>query len=297
MSININRFYKDYDFEITGASYIGKPKSNTVMYITKKVESLINNLIEVKDCLVFAETGINVPTTINKKNVIIITDNPSNDYVSIINIFYEEKLEKEKNAKYIRQNDSLIESNAIIGKNCIIEPGCIIGCNVVIRDNVLIKSGAILRDCEIGNNSIINEHAIIGAFSFTMTDDLNGNKIRIPSLGRIVIGHDAEIGTFDNISVSSAEETIIGDYTKLDTHVHVSHDVKIGKNVEIAAGTMIGGFATIGDKTFIGLNSTIRNRITIGDNCFISMGSIVEKDVNPNSIVMASASKHFERRS
>lgn len=44
--------------EIKGASYIGSLQNNTVMYVTKKVEHLIQNLHGFSGCLVFAEDGI-----------------------------------------------------------------------------------------------------------------------------------------------------------------------------------------------------------------------------------------------
>ena len=41
MEINVNRYSEKHSFGITGASYIGAPRSNTAMFVSKKVGQLI----------------------------------------------------------------------------------------------------------------------------------------------------------------------------------------------------------------------------------------------------------------
>jgi UDP-3-O-[3-hydroxymyristoyl] glucosamine N-acyltransferase len=41
-------------------------------------------------------------------------------------------------------------------------------------------------------------------------------------------------------------DTVIGDGTKHDALVHIAHNVVIGRNCELTAGTIIGGSTTIG---------------------------------------------------
>lgn len=68
----------------------------------------------------------------------------------------------------------------------------------------------------------------------------------------------------------------------------------IGNNVNIHKGVTIGqenrgkrkGAPTIGNKVWIGINSTIVGNITIGDNVLISPNSFVNFDVPSNCIVI-----------
>ena len=55
MRLNVSKFCPDKNFFIEGPSYIGKPRSNTAMFITKKVEHLLSALDNVDEGLIFAE--------------------------------------------------------------------------------------------------------------------------------------------------------------------------------------------------------------------------------------------------
>ena len=141
-----------------------------------------------------------------------------------------------------------------------------------------------------------NAHAVIGSPGFTMCEDESGNKMRIPSLGKVVIGDFVEVGVGDNISVGSGGDTVIEDYVKLDVLIHVGHDVYMKKNAELTAGAIVGGFDQIGERAYCGLNAAIRNRVTVGDDSFIGMGAVVTKSVEPGITVAGNPARTFERK-
>lgn len=58
MEMNVSQVVPEKDFDVIGMSYIGAPRSNMAMFITKKIEHLLGTLKTVKECLVFAEEGI-----------------------------------------------------------------------------------------------------------------------------------------------------------------------------------------------------------------------------------------------
>ncbi|MCM1157276.1 MAG: hypothetical protein NC300_02110 [Bacteroidales bacterium] len=297
MNINVNTAANDYDFEIAGASYIGAPKSNSVMFITCKVAELIHNLFAVSQCLVYVENGIDVPEEIEKKNCIIYTDSPQWDYTQFVSQFAELRLQEEKKRKYTLTNEGYyIGENVMLGENCYIEPGCLIGHDVVIGKNARILSGAIVKNARIGNNVLINEKAVVGAFGFTMTEDGTGNKVRIPTLGRVMIGDYVEIGVQDNISCGSGGDTLIDDYVKIDAFVHIGHDAHLYRNVEITAGAVIGGFSELQEGVYVGLNATVRNRICLQRSCVIGMGSTVTKSVEPRMTVVGNPARVFVKK-
>lgn len=294
MQLNVNVLSDQYDFFINGVSYAGKPKNNTMMYISKKVSYLLQNLYDHEECLVFVEKGVFVPDALREKNCIIFSDNPQLAYAEFAMKYANEQKKEEKEWGYtLTREGYYIGHNVIIGKNAYIEPNVLIGHNVIIGDNAVVLKGSVIKHSSIGNNFIANEYSVIGAQGFTMTENLQYEKLRIPTLGKVLIGDNVEVGVHDNVSCGSAGNTVIENNVKLDAEVHVGHDVIIGEGTEITAGVIVGGYVTIGKHTFVGINSVIRNRVAIGNDAVIGMGSVVVKSVadavtvvgNPASIL------------
>lgn len=272
---------------LQGPSYIGEPKSHTVMYISKKIQKLLEKLIDIEGCLIFAEDGIDVADIIESKNEIRFCKNPQRDYAIFMNNYARKKQEDDKNRKYqLTKEGYYIGQNVKLGENCHIEPGCVIGHDVVIGKNAYIMAGVKIKNAIIGDNFIANENAVIGAYGFTMAEDDQGNKLRIPTMGKVVIGNFVEVGAHDNISVGSAGNTEIADYVKIDCLVHIGHDAKIGRNAEIVAGSVVGGYDIIGEQVFIGINASLKNRIVIENKSVIGMGATILKNVEENQTMI-----------
>lgn len=279
------------DFEILGSSYIGEAKDNTVMFIAKKVEHLLINLKGHKNCLVFVENGIDVPEQLSKDNYFIFTDKPQYEYAKFAN---ELNKQNNLNGSYTLTSEGYyIGDNVVIGKNCYIEPNVLIGHNVTIGDNATILSGSIIKNAIIGDNFYCNENAVIGNNAFNVTEDTNGNKYKIPTLGKVVIHDNVEVGALCDIAAGMCGDTILEDNAKIDSLVHVGHEAHLHGNVEVTAGVVIGGFVDIGEYAYIGINSTLRNRIKIGDRAFVGMGSNVTKSVEEGIVVAGNPAKPF----
>ena len=281
MEIRTSRYSSEKDFSITGASYIGEPRSNTAMFVSKKVGQLIAALSDVqigKHCFMFS-------------------DNPQGAYAKFTEEFFTEEERENYLAGYeMMPNGVFISKSARIGRDAIIEPGVVIGPGVTIGDNAHIYAGAVVKNAIIGDNVIINEKAVIGANGFTMANDEDGNKIRIYSLGKVIIGNGVEIGAHDNISRGSGGNTVIEDLVKIDALIHVGHDAHLHKNVEITAGAVVGGFVDAQEGAYIGINAVIRNRISLGAKSFVGMGATVTKSVADGITVVGNPAKPFEKK-
>lgn len=296
MKYNVNLIDTRYDFDVFGPSYIGKPKSNSVMFVTRKVEHLIQALYEVKECLIFAEKGIEIDAGLSERHCFVLSDSPQLEYAEFMNAFEREKQREEAAIKILFKDPGYyISETAVVGENSYIEPGCFIGHNVRIGDHARILYGSVIKNAVIGDDFLSNEYALIGANGFNMAEDEKGNKLRIPSLGRVVIGNHVEIGAYDNISCGSGGDTVIDDWVKIDAHVHVGHDVYLHRNTEVTAGAIIGGFVDAGEHSYIGINATIRNRVNLGHHAFIGMGSTVTKSVVENDTVVGNPARTFEK--
>lgn len=282
---------------IIGASYAGKPVSNTAMYVTSKVASLLDNLFCVSGCLVFVETGMKIPEKLQGLHEFRFCVQPQRDYAVFMERYAKKKMEADKRRKYkLTDKGYYIGDNVQIGENAFIEPQCVIGHDVIIGKNAEIHAGVIIKNAIIGDNFVAGENAVIGAYGFTMAEDENGDKFRIPTLGKVIIGNNVEIGQLNSISVGSGGNTIINDNVKLDGLVHVGHNDVLGKNTEIPAGVIISGFVNTGEHSYMGVNSAIRNRINLGDRCVIGMGAVVTKSVSDDMTVVGNPAREYIKK-
>lgn len=294
IAYNVKDISEKHDFTVRGVSYIGNPKINTAMYVSKKVAHLVKNLEGLQNCLVFTEEGIEVADKIEKRNCFVFCRNPQLEYAKFVNAFAEEKRNMDSKRKYMLADAGYyLGENVQIGNNSYIEPGCLIGHDVIIGSNAVILAGSIIKNAVIGDNFFCNEKAVIGSSGFTICEDENGNKYRISTLGKVIIGNNVEIGAHDNISAGGCGDTIIEDYVKLDVLIHIGHEAHLHKNVELIAGTIVGGFADIGEDAYVGMNSSIRNRISVGSNSIIGMGSNVVRSVETKKTVVGNPARIY----
>lgn len=284
----------EYDFYIEGASYAGAPRDHTMMYISKKVGYLVKELSDRKGCLIFLENGIDVPDELRKENCFIFCENPQLSYAKFATMFADAERKQEREWGYtLTDAGYYVGKNVTIGDNAYIEPNVVIGHNVSIGDNAVILAGAVIKHALIGNDFLCNENAVIGDYSFTMADDENGNKIRIPALGRVVIGDGVEVGACNDVAIGACGDTVLEDYVKLDGLVHIGHEAHLHKNTEITAGAIVAGFVEMDEHSYLGINSSIKNRTHLGANCIVGMGANVTKAVEADMTVAGNPARPF----
>lgn len=114
---------------------------------------------------------------------------------------------------------------------------------------------------------------------------------------KVLIGNDVFIGNGTNIDIGRHRHTVISDGCKLDSHIHVGHNVFLGENVIICAGAILGGSCEIGSDSYLSIGCIIRDNIKIGANCFVGMGAVVTKSVPDNTVVMGIPAKPIGKRS
>jgi UDP-3-O-[3-hydroxymyristoyl] glucosamine N-acyltransferase len=158
-----------------------------------------------------------------------------------------------------------------IGEHSVVAAGCVVGAHVVIGADCLIHPHVtIYPGVVIGNRVVVHAGAVLGADGFGyVRDQSTGGYVQFPQQGALVIEDDVEIGANTTIDRGALDETRIGRGTKLDNLVHVGHNVRIGKNVVIAAQTGISGSSSIGD------GAVIAGQVGIGDHAEVGDGVIL----------------------
>lgn len=172
-----------------------------------------------------------------------------------------------------------IGAGVSIGANTLLYPGVVIGAGVSIGSNTCIYPNVVVyHDCVLGDRCIVHSGAVIGADGFGFALD-NGSWVKIPQVGRVVIGNDVEIGANTTIDRGAIGDTVIADDVKLDNLIMIAHNIEIGSHTAIAGCTGIAGSTTIGESCTIGGACMISGHLHIGDKVHVGGGSLVAKSL------------------
>jgi len=173
----------------------------------------------------------------------------------------------------------VVEDGAVIGAGCDIGPGSVIGAGAEIgADTRLCANVTVSHHCDIGERVILHPGVVIGADGFGLAND-QGCWLKVPQVGRVVIGDDVEIGANTTVDRGALEDTVIGEGVKLDNLIQIGHNVRIGAHTAVAACTAIAGSARIGSHCAIGGAVGIVGHIEIADNVTITGMSHVAKSI------------------
>lgn len=182
--------------------------------------------------------------------------------------------------------DAEIGPCAVIGRRAVVGAGSVVGAGCFVGDNVVIGAGTrlhpnvtVYNDCAIGDRVILHSGAVIGADGFGIAMD-EGRWLKVPQVGRVVIGNDVEIGANTTVDRGALDDTVIEDGVKLDNQIQVGHNVRIGAHTAIAACAGIAGSARIGRYCQIGGASGIAGHITIADRVVISTYTLITKSID-----------------
>ena len=166
-----------------------------------------------------------------------------------------------------------------LGEGVVINAGCVIGDGAAIGDGaVLYPRVTVYHHCQIGQRCIIHAGAVIGADGFGFAPD-GQDWVKIPQIGRVLIGNDVEIGANTTIDRGALDDTIIEDGCKLDNLVHIGHNCVIGRNSAIAGCVGIAGSTVFGEHCIVGGAGMISGHLNIVAGTTISGGSTLMKSI------------------
>lgn len=173
----------------------------------------------------------------------------------------------------------VIEAGASVAADSVIGAGCYIGANVIVGNKVrLYPRVTIYHDCVLGNNLIVHAGVVIGADGFGIAMDKE-RWVKVPQIGRVVIGDDVEIGANTTIDRGALDDTVIEEGVKLDNQIQVAHNVRIGAHTAIAGCVGIAGSAIIGRHCLIGGGARILGHLQLADHVEIAANTLVGKSI------------------
>jgi len=173
---------------------------------------------------------------------------------------------------------AFIAATAEIANDAEIGPGAYIGPGVAIGGGALIGHDVTITHALVGRRARILPGARIGQSGFGFVPGPSG-LVKVPQLGRVVIGADVEIGANTTIDRGALEDTIVGDGTKIDNLVQIGHNVRLGRNCVIAAQCGVSGSCVIGDGVMMGGQVGLADHLTIGAGAMLAAGSGLMRDV------------------
>lgn len=179
----------------------------------------------------------------------------------------------------------LIDPDVNVGEDTIIEPCVQLLGKTKIGQRCIVKTGSVVHDSVLGDDVVIEPHCVITT-SRIDSQVIAGPFARMRPESHVKSG--AKIGNFVEL-----KKSIVGEGSKVP-HLSYVGDTKIGQKSNIGAGTITcnyDGFhkypTTIGNKAFIGSDSTLVAPVKVGDGAYVAAGSTITENVPADALGIA----------
>lgn len=156
---------------------------------------------------------------------------------------------------------TIIMDRVAIGEDCVVFPNCVVREDSILKNRVILQPGAI-----IGGDG----------FGFVMHE---GQHVKIPQLGNVVLDDDVEVGANTTIDRGRFTETYVGRGSKIDNQVMLGHNVKTGEQCIIVSQVGISGSTKLGDRVVIAGQAGLAGHIEIASDVTILGQAMVSKSI------------------
>lgn len=173
----------------------------------------------------------------------------------------------------------VIGANVNIGANTVIFPNVVLMDRVIIGEDCQIFPHCLIReDCQLGDRVILHAGVKIGGDGYGFAQ-YEGQHIKTPQLGNVVIESDVEVGSNSTIDRARFASTRIGAGSKIDNLVMVAHNVQMGKNCLLVSQCGVSGSTILGNNVTLAGQVGLVGHISIADNVTFLGQSMATKDV------------------
>ncbi|XZF13415.1 UDP-3-O-(3-hydroxymyristoyl)glucosamine N-acyltransferase [Chitinophagaceae bacterium MMS25-I14] len=258
----------------TGINEIHKVEPGDISFVD--FEKYYNKCLQSAATIIIINKEVDCP---DGKTLLVIAD-PFSAYVKLV-----------KHFRPFEPATQMVSETALIGEGTHLQPGVFVGNHVRIGSNCLIHPNVTIYDhCVIGDNVIIHAGTVIGAdaFYFKRRKERAVQYDKLESCGRVIIEDDVEIGAGCTIDKGVSGDTIIGQGTKLDNHIHIGHGAVIGKNCLFAAQVGIGGKAIIEDEVILWGQVGVSKDLVVGKGAVVYAQSGVPASIQGGKVYFGS---------
>jgi bifunctional UDP-N-acetylglucosamine pyrophosphorylase/glucosamine-1-phosphate N-acetyltransferase len=193
------------------------------------------------------------------------------------------RLMTEAGVTFIDPSHAYISAEAQIGRDTIIHPGVTIEGNTVVGENCVIRSGARISNSRLGDNVTVKDHSLI-------VDSEVASNCSVGPFAHLrmnaTLEEKATVGNFVEVKKSRLKRG-----TKA-MHLTYLGDATIGERTNIGAGTVTCNYdgknkheTVIEDDVKIGSDTMLVAPVRVGARSVTGAGSVVTKDVPPDSLV------------
>jgi UDP-N-acetylglucosamine acyltransferase len=163
-----------------------------------------------------------------------------------------------------------LDSSVRVGPYAVIDEGVALGADCVIGPHVYLTGQMI-----IGLHNQFHAGCVIG----DAPQDLKykGEPTRLRIGDHNVFREHVTVHRSNKVE----EETVIGSNNFLMAHCHVAHNCRLGNQVILANGALLGGHVAVDDKAFISGNCLVHQFIRVGTLALMQGGAAISKDLPP----------------
>lgn len=184
---------------------------------------------------------------------------------------------------FIDPYNAYVSAEAQIGRDTVIYPNVSIEGASIVGDGCIVRSGTRITNSKIGHGVEIRDHCVI-------VDSEVGNGCQIGPFAHLRpqsrMEDEARVGNFVEM-----KKTVLGRKSKAN-HLTYLGDAIIGEKTNIGAGTITCNYdgvnkhsTVIGNEVRIGSDTMLVAPVKIGDGAITGAGSVVTKDVPPDTLV------------
>ncbi len=178
-----------------------------------------------------------------------------------------------------------IDAGVRIGRDTVLYPHVTLEGRTVIGEDTTVHSGVRITDCTIGNHVEILDHCVLRESQ--IDDDAHLGPFVHLRPG-VLVRRKAKVGNFVEM-----KKTDLGEGSKAN-HLSYLGDAKIGKSVNIGAGTITCNYdgahkfqTVIEDGVFLGSDTQLVAPVTVGAGAVIAAGTTVTQDVPADALAIS----------
>jgi bifunctional UDP-N-acetylglucosamine pyrophosphorylase/glucosamine-1-phosphate N-acetyltransferase len=182
-----------------------------------------------------------------------------------------------------------IDADVVIGRDTVIHPDVTLEGRTTIGEDCIVRSHTRISDSVLGHRVVVQDHCVIR--ESRLEDDAAIGPFAHLRPGT-VLRRAAKVGSF--VEMKKAE---LGEGSKAN-HLSYLGDAKIGKGVNIGAGTITCNYdghkkheTVIGDNVFVGSDVQFVAPVTVGVGAVIAAGATITADVPPDTLAIARAAQ------